>query len=246
MEPLSVAGVFAFGKEVAPMGVMGVIGVIAVIARFSRNPHPDPLPEYREREKDALAALVALLAMPVVLLVMSLAWQPVLMGRYAIVVALAIAVLSAWVMKRAPRWVAIGACVLLFGLSCWEMARIRQFQLMATARIALIVSGIERSGADLAVFESGFDALPVWVNVPELRDRVRVLEGTQVSRKAEVVRGQMRNIARFYAGPKWIRMDDAPARFVYVPWEDVTARALPAGDSATQINAFVFVVERQR
>ncbi len=258
MEAVSATSVVGFAREIVPVAVVVVIALVGLLSR-SRSPHPNPLPEYRERGKE-LALMMALLAMPVVLVVISLVWQPVLMGRYAIVVALGLAAVGALGMNRTPRWVAVAAGVVLFGASCFEMVRLKNFQSTSSARLAVIVDGIEQSGEDLVVFESGFDALPVWVNVPQMRDRIGVidnrLDGSESSRKAQVVRGQMRNIGRFYDGPRMLAVSDVLGRprFGYVTWEDVLLETLPPHygshpvttfrNGGVQVNPFVHVVSR--
>src|SRR5687768_13780554 len=86
MEGLGATSLLSFLRELFPLGIVLVIvgaGAACFLGK-KRSNDPAPLPAF------------ALFAMPVALIVISLVGQPVLMGRYAIVVALALAAGVAW------------------------------------------------------------------------------------------------------------------------------------------------------
>lgn len=251
MEGVGIASLGSFAREIFPVALMLLAGIavgVTIVLRRARLA-AGPLPASGAGERMPIA-LLSLFAMPVVLTAISFVAQPVLMGRYAIVVALALAAAACWVMRDASRWLVVAVSVALIGLSCWNLHRLRQFQMMAAARVVVIADGIESVPAAPAVFESGFDALPVHVAGVE---RVRMLEapldGRESSHKADVVRAQMKNVTRWYPqrAPTWISPDDAlkERALIYVPWEEFSPTSLPAGYVVTPINPLVYLIEKR-
>jgi len=245
IEPMNVGQLMEFAKAIFPPELICVVAVIVIIALVVRKPRWMILQSH---------PLIVLIAMPLVLLAITLTFQPAMLPRYAIVSTLGLAALLANVLRNTPRWLQICTCVALLALSCVHIRRAKTLSVAVFEHYGKMTATIGDTPAEVpACFADGMDALPVWMAYPdpEFRERIRLfsttLDDAQPRRRAAFVLGVMRNVSRFYDSPPWMSAQDALNRadFLYVaPQESVAVDRLFPDRVITRLDEWTYDVRR--
>jgi hypothetical protein len=193
--PLSGQLMREFAAELMPASVVALMAVTLALAMALRP---------RERRECASAPhpLLALLAMPLILLVLTVILQPVLIARYAIVFSLGLATLLALVLRNSSRQAPWAICVLCIALSTINLHQLTSAARDETAGLKALARSIEMSAKNRPVFfADGRLLLPIYYTSPGARNSVRFLDTPGADPLSRFVHAVIHNVSHQYPGP---------------------------------------------
>ena len=200
---LSASVAKGFIGEVLPASMIMLlcISVAFMLAFKTRGP----------RQSQSLpVALLSLLALPVILLVITVTVQPVLIGRYAIVFALGLCALIAVLLRPAPRvavWIVCGMAVLM---SCINLNQLTTAAREETAGLEALATSIQANAKGRPVlFADGRLLLPMYYGLPETSRASRFLDFDSGDPFNLFVSDVIRNVTSRYPGPSVTPQADA-------------------------------------
>jgi hypothetical protein len=169
--------------------------------------------------------MAGLVFLPLLLIVLSYAFQPLLVDRYALPAVASLGVASAAILAPVPAYALVLLCGLLFWMGLSALDELRgEFERRDQQTLELIAAIREAGGTVTVLFESPLELFVVSRYAPDLADRCYGLDFEpdqlgHVDAHRIGARDQMRVLARFYAQVRlypWTAARALP-RFLLVP-----------------------------
>jgi hypothetical protein len=239
LDPPSVEGVIEFGGDVLfPRYLAGIL-LVPWLFFLLQARGPDPRPEPRPSQAAALAGMSGLVLLPVVLIVFSLAIQPVLLGRYAIPAVAALAPAVGFLVARTSRVWAVGLCLffVLVGTRTL-MTECVNYQDEEQKTQELISAIRNQTGTAPVAFESSHELSVVCRYAPDLADRCYFLDFERgqiglVDNRRIILRDLSRKVAENYGKPaliSWDALRHLPKHYVVLDTDGYQERIARAGE----------------